>query len=52
MPILDHANGANREGVAAQIDSLLDFTTYNTEKISKCKKTKDQRTRENNELRE
>jgi hypothetical protein len=40
MPILVHANGANREGAAAQIDSLVDFTTYNTEKRSICKKTK------------
>jgi hypothetical protein len=40
MPILVHANWANREGAAAQIDSLVDFTTYNTEKRSKCKTTK------------
>jgi hypothetical protein len=41
MPILAHANGDNREGAAAQTDSLVDFTTHNTEKRSKLKKTKE-----------
>jgi hypothetical protein len=40
MPFLVHADGVNREGAAAQIDSMVDFRIYNTEKIIKFKKTK------------
>jgi hypothetical protein len=40
MLILIQTNVANWEGAAAQIVSLVNFTTYNIEKRGKCKRTK------------